>query len=97
MRGYECLTFNVLLHAKSEQKVIANKFCTPIIFKISLKTVFSLRNILIIICVGCVWIAIYISYSKEMFNRLSKVIGTQNSYMFLSICLVEIEHFFDYL
>ena len=25
--------FNVLLHAKTEQKVIGYKFCTPIIFK----------------------------------------------------------------
>ena len=29
---FEFLAFNVLLHTKSEEKVIGNKFCTPIIF-----------------------------------------------------------------
>ena len=45
--GVEFLAFNVLLHTKSEQKVIGNKFCAPIIFKNSLKIGFSKINILL--------------------------------------------------
>ena len=30
--GVEFITINVMLHTKSEQKVIGNKICTPIIF-----------------------------------------------------------------
>ena len=54
--GVEYLNFDIL---------IGNKFCTPINFKNTLKTGFSLRNILITICVGCVWIVIYISFTKN--------------------------------
>ena len=37
------------------------------------------RNILITICVGCVWIVIYISYLKKIaFNGLLKIIDIQN-------------------
>ena len=32
MLGVEFLTFNIFLHAKSEQKVGGNWFCAPIIF-----------------------------------------------------------------
>ena len=45
--GVEFLTINVLLHTNSEQKVIGNEICTQIIFKNSLKTGFSIRNILL--------------------------------------------------
>ena len=61
----EYITFDILLHAKSDQKVIENLFCTPIMFKNPLKTGFALRNILIIICVGCAWIVTYIFYLKN--------------------------------
>ena len=44
--GVEFQDFNVVLHTKSEQKVIGNQFCSPIIIKYLLKT-----N-----CVGRVWI-----------------------------------------
>ena len=36
----EYLTFDILLHAKSEKKVIGNQICTPIIFKNPLKNSF---------------------------------------------------------
>ena len=48
------LTFDILLHSKSEQKVIGNQLCSPIIFLNPLKTDFSLRNILTTIFVGWV-------------------------------------------
>ena len=41
----EYLTFDILLQAKSEQKVIDISFCTPINFKNQLKTVFHLEII----------------------------------------------------
>ena len=76
--GVEFLSFNVLLqHTKSEQKVL-DWFCTQIIFKNPLRTGFSIRNILITICVRGVWIAMrYFLFEKLAFNRLSKVIGIQ--------------------
>ena len=40
----EFLSFNVLLHSKSEQKVIGKWFRAPIILKNLLKTGVSLRN-----------------------------------------------------
>ena len=43
--GVECIAFNVLMHTKSEQKVIGNCFCAPLNFKNPLKTGFSIRNI----------------------------------------------------
>ena len=43
----EFLTINVLLHTKSEQKVIGISICTPIIFKDPLKPGFSIRNIVL--------------------------------------------------
>ena len=61
----EYQTLDILLHAESEQKRIGNQFCTPIIFKNPLKTWVSLKNILITICVGCVWIVICIYYYKN--------------------------------
>ena len=39
--GVEFLDFNVLLHNKSEQKVIDNWFCTPMIFKNPKKRFFN--------------------------------------------------------
>ena len=45
--GVEFLAFNILLRIRSEQKVLVNLFCAPIIFKNTLKTGFSIRNILI--------------------------------------------------
>ena len=53
--GVEFIAFNVLLHTKSEQKVIGNRFCAPIIFENPLKTGFSRRNI---VCIGRVSIVI---------------------------------------
>ena len=49
------IKIEILLHAKSKQKVIGNSICTPIIFKNPLETGFSLRNILITVCVRCVF------------------------------------------
>ena len=43
---HKFITINVILHTKSEQKVIGNWFCTLIIFKNRLKTGFSIRNII---------------------------------------------------
>ena len=52
------------------------------IFKNPLKTGFSIRNILIIICVGRVWIVIrYFLFKKWTFNGLLKVIGIQNIFL----------------
>ena len=45
--GEEFLAINVLLHTKSEQKVIGNLICTTIIFKNPLKPSFLIRNILL--------------------------------------------------
>jgi hypothetical protein len=68
----EFLTINVLLHTKSEQKVISNYICTPIIIKNPLKPGFSIRNIF---CVGRV--IVYFLLEKQTFNWLLKVIGIQ--------------------
>ena len=46
--GVEFLAINVLLHTESEQQVIGNEICTPIIFKNSLKPGFLIRNKLFI-------------------------------------------------
>ena len=46
--GVEFLTINALLHAKAEQNVIGNLFCTKIILKKPKQTNFSIINILII-------------------------------------------------
>ena len=54
------LFFYVLLHTKSEQKVIG-RFCTPIIFK-------NLLNILITNCVGRVWNVIRYFLLENMFK-----------------------------
>ena len=64
------------LYTKYEQKSIW--FCTPIIFKNMLKIVFLIRNILITICVGGVWIIMrYLLFEKQTFDILLKVIGIQ--------------------
>ena len=63
--GLEYLTFDIFLHAKFEKKIIVNQICTPIIFKNPLKTCFFIKKYTFTICVGCVWIVIYISYSKN--------------------------------
>ena len=74
--GVEFLAFIVLLHTKSEQKVIGNWFYTPIIFKNSLKTCFFNKKYSFAICVGCVMIVIgYFLFEKEALNGLLKVIG----------------------
>ena len=72
--------FNVLLQNKSEQKVTCNWFCAPIIFKNTLKTGFSIRDICTItICVGPVLTVIrYLLFEKHAFNGLLNVIGIQN-------------------
>ena len=44
------------------------------IFKNPLKTSFSLRNILITICVGCVYCNIFFFFKKQAFNGLLKFI-----------------------
>ena len=59
----EYLTFDILLHAKSEKS--DKKVCTPIILKNLLKTCFLIKKYTFTVCVGCVWILIYISYSKN--------------------------------
>ena len=67
------------MHTKSEQKVIGNWFSTQIIFKNPLKIVFSIRNILITICVVGFWIVMrYFLLEKQTFHGLFKVIGIQN-------------------
>ena len=43
-------------------------------FKNSLKTSFSLRNILITVCVRCVYCKIYFFFKKQTFNGLLKFI-----------------------
>ena len=62
------LKFNVLSHTKSKH----TGFCTLIIFK---KSVFSIRNILITICVGSVLIFLN---GKQVLNGILKVIGIKN-------------------
>ena len=56
--GVEFQDFNVVLHTKSEQKVIGNQFCSPIIIKYLLKT-----N-----CVGRVWIVKGYIFEKQPFT-----------------------------
>ena len=73
MWGVEFLAFNVLLHPKSEQKVMG--ICTPISLK---KSVQNKKNTFTI-CVGCVLIAIgHFLFEKQIFNGLLKVIVIQN-------------------
>ena len=68
--------FNILLHTKSEQKVIGNSFCAPIIFKKSFKNLFFNKKYTFTICVWRVWIVIgYILFEKQTYNGLLKVIG----------------------
>ena len=77
--GVDFLTFNVLLHIESERRVIGNWFCEIKIFKYSLKNSFSMRNILITICVGRDKIVIYryFLFKKEAFNVVLKIIAVQ--------------------
>jgi len=76
--GVEFLTINVLLHTKSEQKVIDNKICTPIIFKNPLKPGFSIRNILLQFYIGRVWVGtVYFLFGKKTFSGLLKVTSIQ--------------------
>ena len=63
-----CITF-----CKSEQKVIGNWFCQPIIFNKSLKNSFSIRNILLQFVSGP--FGLYFLIEKHAFNGLLKVIG----------------------
>ena len=51
--GVEFLTINVLLHTKSEQRVIGNRFCKPINFKNSLKISFSIKYTFYKWCRAC--------------------------------------------
>ena len=53
------------MHTKSEQKVLGNWFCMPIIFKNPLKTVFSIKNILIQFVSGVFELQWDISYLKN--------------------------------
>ena len=69
--GVEFLVFNVLLHTKSEQKVIGNLFCAPII-----NNGVSNKKYTFTICARprCVWIVIeYFILEKEAFNGLFKL------------------------
>ena len=50
--GVIFLAFNVLLHTKSEQKVIGNCFCTTITFNDPLKIGFSIINLLLQFMLG---------------------------------------------
>ena len=62
--GIEYLTFDILLHAKSEQKVI------NFVYQ---KSGFSQINILIIIyCLVCLYCNIYFLLEKKAFNGLLK-------------------------
>ena len=90
VRNREFLAFNVLLHTKSEQKVIDNCFCAPKIFKDPLKTGFSVRHTLlqsssrifynlwwvVWIVIGC------FLFEKQTFSGLLKVIGIQITFQF---------------
>ena len=69
--GVEFITFNVLLHTKSEQKVIGNWFCTLIILKNSLKPGFQEELAL----------EAYLNCNKKnrLINGLIKVIGIQET------------------
>ena len=50
--------------------------CKPIIFLKTIKTGFSLRNLLTTICAGCVRIVKgYFLFEKQAFNGILKVIG----------------------
>ena len=70
--------FNVCLSCHITQKVIWNWFCTPKIFKNTIKLDFSIRNILSTICVGRDWIVKeYFLLEKQAFGGLLKVIGIQ--------------------
>ena len=68
------------MHTISEQKVIGNWFCAPIIFQNSIKKKFSIKKCNFKICVGRVWIVIwYFLFEKQTFNGLLKVIGILKS------------------
>ena len=65
-----------VLHIYDLLKFSDVRFFAPIVFEDMLKIFFSIRNILITICVWHVWIVIkYFSFEKQAFNRLLKVIG----------------------
>ena len=53
--------------------MIGNWFGKTIILENLLNTVFSLGNVLITICVRCVWIVIYFLFEKQTFNGLLNV------------------------
>ena len=68
--------------------MIGNDFFIPIVFKDTLKTGLSWRNILITICVGCAWIVnTYFLFEKvkQAFNGLFKVISIQ---MYINHCIL---------
>ena len=76
-------TLKVNIKMKQRVTTIANWICTPIIFKNPLKTCFFIKKYTFTICVGCVWIVIYISYSKYKlltFNGLLRVSGIQSHF-----------------
>ena len=77
----EFLTFNVLIHTKSEQKVLGNWFWAPIIFKNPVKTRFSirLRNIFLQFVSGVFWCNKIFLIRKPGFYGLLKVIGIQKN------------------
>ena len=77
---FEFLDFSVILHTKSDLKVIGNWFCEPINFK-NQKYNFT-------ICEGCVGIVIwYFLFEKEAFNELLKVIGIQTLLILLKLTI----------
>ena len=78
--GVEFITINILLHTKSEQKVIGNYIRTPINFKntLKVKTQFFNKKYTFTICVRRVLVVIvYFLLEKLTFNELLMVIGLQ--------------------
>ena len=68
--GVEFLALDVLLHTKSEQKVIGNWFWAPMIFINPVKTEIYKKYI----CVGRIWIVTgYFLFEKQALIILSKV------------------------
>ena len=84
----EFLAFNVFLHTKSEQNVIGNWFCAPIIFIKSVKKRFFNKKYTCTICVDCVNFRIVIRYflfKKQALNGLLKVMIYLNFSRFSAI------------
>ena len=83
--GVIFLAFNVLLHTKSEQKVIGNCFCTTITFNDPLKTGFSIINLLL--CWACLNVIGYFLFEKQAFNgRIIKGYCYTKDFFLITFC-----------